>query len=712
MKKLLSMLLVLCMVLSLAGCGSDKAHWGIYEGNVIRVQGEEMPIADVYGGTNEMRLEKRGKGTLVLDGDNFPIKWKADGETLTVTINGSKSQGTIADDVITLDVMDVGMEMVFAKQGKVILKDKPDEAPEETQETFFGTKDTIGSSLFEKLTGKEKTEEQAPEVTLQPDAKPDKEQQKETAAPQTTEKAGTETPVSTPASTETPAQPEEKPLAIRKEPAGVTADEGETVLFKVEAEGGKEPYTYQWSYKNSGLLGYKQVSDTLEQKGSKTDALKVTLNADHFNKKYEYRCVVTDAEGNSVISAVAKVTAKPVEELIATVDPKGAKAAPGDVLTFTATAKGGKAPYAYSWQIWTKESGSFATMGSGYESRIKGMKTDTMKIEVWNEDVTPDKRYRCEVTDANGNTVYTDYVDITAKDSGEALAFKKQPADVKCKVDERVQFKVAATGGAKPYTYTWQVWKDDIGTWEDSSQKGDTIDAVAYRFVFDNNWKFRCVVTDALGKQIVSNEAKLIENIEALQVQLEPSVLTVGVGESRTIKVQTKGGAAPLSYKWQFSVNKSQWKDMPGEANSDALTITATKNQNGVYIRCIVTDAQGNVQTTSYCRLKVEDELRFEDQPNDVSVNAGEVATFSAQVAGGAGNYSAEWQYKMEGDSKWYTANAYGMQYYIDADDGDTACQVKVNAASDAFAKAAYRCVVYDGDGTQIVSDSVRITVK
>lgn len=77
--------------------------------------------------------------------------------------------------------------------------------------------------------------------------------------------------MSTPASTETPAQPEEKPLAIRKEPAGVTADEGETVQFKVEAEGGKEPYTYQWSYKNSGLLGYKQVSDTLEQKGSKTD---------------------------------------------------------------------------------------------------------------------------------------------------------------------------------------------------------------------------------------------------------------------------------------------------------------------------------------------------------------------------------------------------------------------------------------------------------
>ena len=58
MKKLLAVVLVMCMVLSLTGCGSSKAIWGVYEGSTIRMLGEDMPFTKVYDGVNELRLEK------------------------------------------------------------------------------------------------------------------------------------------------------------------------------------------------------------------------------------------------------------------------------------------------------------------------------------------------------------------------------------------------------------------------------------------------------------------------------------------------------------------------------------------------------------------------------------------------------------------------------------------------------------------------------
>ena len=58
----------------------------------------------------------------------------------------------------------------------------------------------------------------------------------------------------------------------------------------------------------------------------------------------------------------------------------------------------------------------------------------------------------------------------------------------------------------------------------------------------------------------------------------------------------------------------------------------------------------------------------------------------------------------------WYTANAYGMQSYIDTT-GNTELQVKVNAPSD-FVVTSYRCIVTDSKGTSVTSDTVKLTVS
>ena len=700
MKKLLAVVLVMCMVLSLTGCGSSKAIWGVYEGSTIRMLGEDMPFTKVYDGVNELRLEKGKKGTLVLEGDAYPISWKIRDEKLTVTVDGEKSHGTIQNDVITLNFMNMGVNMVFVKQGKVALKDKPEQMPAVTESPVVGEKDGMGASLFDKIgsaAGKEQDKEAAERE------EPAGAQTESTAKPASTPKPGAEATAEPTASPELTAEAA-KPLTLKTEPAGVTAKEGDTVSFKVEAEGGKKPYTYQWSYRNTSLIGYKQMQNNDENKGVATDTLSVTLSSNHFNHKYEYRCIVTDAEGNSVTSEVAGLTLK-TKPLTIRKEPSDVTAAEGDTAIFRVEAEGGKEPYTYQWSYKNTSLMGYKQMQNSIEN--DGVTTDTLKVTLSADHFNHKYEYRCIVTDADGNSV-TSKVAGLKLEATDPLTITQQPKDVECKQDERVKFKVAVTGGAKPYTYKWQVYKDDVGSWGDSDQKGDTIDAIAYRFAFDNHWKFRCVVTDARGNQVTSDTATLVEKVSALQVEIDPDKLTVGQGDQGTVRVYTAGGVQPLSYQWQFSINKSIWKDIPDGA-SDTLTITGSSNQNGVYLRCIVTDAKGNSQTTGYCRIKVENNLRFEDEPNDVTIHAGDTATLSAKVAGGTEPYSVEWQYKQGG--RWYTANAYGMQYYIDAD-GDTEFQVIVGAPSDWQATAEYRCIARDGNGSEVTSDTVRITVQ
>ena len=92
---------------------------------------------------------------------------------------------------------------------------------------------------------------------------------------------------------------------------------------------------------------------------------------------------------------------------------------------------------------------------------------------------------------------------------GDELRFVRQPQDVTVQEGEDVSFSVGVAGGAKPYQYRWQVWNPGKKKWVDL--KGFT-DAAITREKIEKKWDgavFRCVVTDAKGTKIVSEEAKL-----------------------------------------------------------------------------------------------------------------------------------------------------------------------------------------------------------
>ena len=116
MKKLIALLLTFAMLLPLAACGgAADPNAGKYIGVSAAVGGFSMPMSEIYEGEVWIELKSGGRGTIMLDGDDFSMKWTLEGEELTVTVQGVDSVGTLRDGVITVDLMDMGCVMTFEK---------------------------------------------------------------------------------------------------------------------------------------------------------------------------------------------------------------------------------------------------------------------------------------------------------------------------------------------------------------------------------------------------------------------------------------------------------------------------------------------------------------------------------------------------------------------------------------------------------------------
>lgn len=119
MKKIVALMLTIVLLLSLSACtgGEPDPNEGKYQAVSAKAMGVTMDVAEVYPGETWVELKSGGKGTVMLDGDDFPMKWTLDGEAITITIDGVDSVGSLADGVLTVDLMEMGVEMTFLKEG-------------------------------------------------------------------------------------------------------------------------------------------------------------------------------------------------------------------------------------------------------------------------------------------------------------------------------------------------------------------------------------------------------------------------------------------------------------------------------------------------------------------------------------------------------------------------------------------------------------------
>ena len=117
MKKTLSVLLILVMLLSLVACGSSEPdpNAGIYYGTYGTYSGFSMAADKLFEGGCSLELKNGGKGEITLGADSFNIKWSLDGEAITVSIQGEESVGTLKDGIIQIEFLGMGLELTFEK---------------------------------------------------------------------------------------------------------------------------------------------------------------------------------------------------------------------------------------------------------------------------------------------------------------------------------------------------------------------------------------------------------------------------------------------------------------------------------------------------------------------------------------------------------------------------------------------------------------------
>ncbi len=128
-------------------------------------------------------------------------------------------------------------------------------------------------------------------------------------------------------------QADEANTAITSQPRSATIYTGDKATFKVSAAG--EGLTYQWQYKNSKMSDFANTNLA----GCNTDTLSFTAAMDYDG--IQFRCLITDANGDTVASNAAKLTVvvKPFTlEASASVDKTGAA-----VVTIKASGEGADA---------------------------------------------------------------------------------------------------------------------------------------------------------------------------------------------------------------------------------------------------------------------------------------------------------------------------------------------------------------------------------
>ena len=172
----------------------------------------------------------------------------------------------------------------------------------------------------------------------------------------------------------------------------VSAKVGDKVTLSVNATGAGLKKQWQYSsdgktWKNSGAEGSKSANLVL----------KVSTG---FNK-LQYRCVITDANGQKLTSTAATLTVGP--ELKSHPADKTAKV--GETAKFTAKATG--ASLKYQW-YYSNDGGK-----TWKKSQAVGSRQETLNIDV--KKGYDGLLYRCVITDANGNTMTTNGAKLTVK---------------------------------------------------------------------------------------------------------------------------------------------------------------------------------------------------------------------------------------------------------------------------------------------------------
>ncbi len=317
-----------------------------------------------------------------------------------------------------------------------------------------------------------------------------------------------------------------------------------------------------------------------------------------------YAVVATINDPNYEGSATGTLEIADTGPLQIITQPADTTAVVGDTATFTVGASGA-GPITYQWR-----------KGA---TPIDGATSPTLTLA--NVQTTDAGNYRVVVSNPDGSLTSA-AAHLTVIDP---VVITAQPQDATVNVGQTAVFSVTATGSG-PLAYQWRRNGNDL---PDATSRvlrlpGVTLtDAGAYSVIVSN------AATSA-----TSSDATLTV-IEKPAITVQPVDASVVVGQTATFTVEATG-TAPLSYQWRNGTT-----DIPGATSSTLTLVTVQSTDAGNY-RVVVSNAGGSINSTA-AHLTVIDPVVITQEPQDVTANVGQTATFSV-TATGSGPLAYQWR--------------------------------------------------------------------
>src|SRR5213080_2493145 len=309
------------------------------------------------------------------------------------------------------------------------------------------------------------------------------------------------------------------------------ADVDQSITFSCSASGGTPPYVYAWTLSDGGISTGPTVTHSFGSPGT-----------------YDATCTVTDVL-LGIGTATKSVVISPLPSVAASVDHD--LAAPGKVLTFSASPSGGDGSFSYDWTFGDGSSGSGTPATHAYSQAGPYQATVT-------------------ATDGNGGTASSS-ASVTISDIGVTAGVSPMSGDL------TTVFTVTATasgGGGSPYSFSWNFGDGATGSGP----------SVTHFYTAGGTYSPEVTATDGLGG---SHAAPT----QTVTVTAPPAPLgatanaprqAADVGQSVTFTCSATGGTAPYSYGWTFG---------DGNTGSGSPVTYSYQSAGAMTVTCTVTDS-------------------------------------------------------------------------------------------------------------------------
>gem|GEM_PF-1496969 len=463
-------------------------------------------------------------------------------------------------------------------------------------------------------------------------------------------------------------------LAINVEPDDQRTIAGSTVPFSTVATG-KGPVSYQWQSRRDDTATWVNSG----QNGAKTNTLSVATSPGL--NGWQFRCVVKDGKGQTeytrtaILSIIPNITSQPTDTRVVA----------GKVAEFSVEATG-RGPLTYQWQSRKNDTAAWTNSGQN------GAKTNTLSVATslglngW--------QFRCIVTDTNKQKEYSNVVSVWVISDAPKIVL--HPMDRTAISGNAAEFSVEAICSDE-ITYQWQSRKDDASAWARSAQTGSQTAMLSVETTPGlNGWQFRCVVKGSNGKMVVSDSAIL--TVMPVAITQQPTDTSAVAGVTADFSIEATG-KAPITYQWQSRKDDTATWTNSGQngAKTNTLSVATSPGLNGWQFRCIVTACNGSKKISDVVTLSIVPKII--NEPKNVSVAAGEQATFSVEAAGKA-PLKYQWQSRKNEVSAWTNSGQNGA---------------KTNTLSVAASRGLdgwqFRCVITDVNGQKITTATVSLAI-